>query len=66
MYSLAAEETAKHRAKFGWPPVSDVAAVTSQDAKPVETCWGAPKFPNRSKPGRSPPYSEACGGDIAA
>ena len=28
VYSLPAEVTAKHRAKFGWPPVSDVAAVT--------------------------------------
>jgi len=27
-YSVPAQETAKHRAKFGWPPVSDVAAVT--------------------------------------
>ena len=26
--SVPAHETAKHRAKFGWPPVSDVAAVT--------------------------------------
>jgi len=23
------QETAKHRAKFGWPPVSDIAAVTN-------------------------------------
>jgi len=28
IYSVPAQETAKHRAKFGWPPVSDVAAVT--------------------------------------
>jgi len=28
VYNVAARETAKHRAKFGWPPVSDVAAVT--------------------------------------
>jgi len=27
MYSVKAQETAKDRAKFGWPPVSDVAAV---------------------------------------
>ena len=27
-FSVAAQETAKHRAKFRWPPVSDVAAVT--------------------------------------
>ena len=24
VYSVSAQETAKHRAKFGWPPVSDV------------------------------------------
>ena len=28
IYSVAAQETAKHRAKFGWLPLSDVAAVT--------------------------------------
>jgi len=28
MYIVPAQETAKHRAKFGWRPVSDVAAVT--------------------------------------
>jgi len=27
-YSVPAGETAKHRAKFGWPPVSDVTAAT--------------------------------------
>jgi len=27
-YSVPAQETAKHRAKFGWLPLSDVAAVT--------------------------------------
>jgi len=28
IYSVPAQETAKHRAMFGWPPVSDFAAVT--------------------------------------
>jgi len=28
IYSVAAQETAKHHATFGWPPVRDVAAVT--------------------------------------
>ena len=28
VYSVPAQETAKYRAKFDWPPVSDVAAVT--------------------------------------
>jgi len=27
IYSVAAQETAKHGTKFGWPPVNDVAAV---------------------------------------
>jgi len=27
IYSVPAQETTKDRAKFGWPPVSDVAAV---------------------------------------
>ena len=29
-YHIIAQETAKHRAKFGWPSVSDVAAVTKE------------------------------------
>jgi len=29
MYGVPAQETAKHRAKFGWSPVSDVAAVAN-------------------------------------
>jgi len=28
IYTVRAQETAKHCAKFGWPPVSDIAAVT--------------------------------------
>jgi len=28
VYSVPAQEMAKHRAKFGWPPVNDVTAVT--------------------------------------
>ena len=60
-YSVPAHETAKYRAKFGWPPLSDVAVVT----KPrLETCsWnllGCPKLANRCQPlvGRSSPYCE--------
>jgi len=29
-YSVPAQETVKDRAKFGWPPVSDVAAVKTR------------------------------------
>jgi len=28
IYSVSGQETAIHRTKFGWPAVSDVAAVT--------------------------------------
>jgi len=42
IYSVAAYETVKHRTKFGWPPVNDVAAVMKAYAKLVEICWGAP------------------------
>jgi len=28
IHSVPAQETAKHRAKFGWPPMSDIAVVT--------------------------------------
>ena len=28
VYNVPAQERAKHRAKFGWPAVSDIAAVT--------------------------------------
>jgi len=58
IYSVLAQETAKHRVKFGWPPVNDVAAVTKPRR---ETSWnllGCPKLANRSQPlvGRSSSY----------
>ena len=40
--SVPAQETAKHRAKFGWPPLSDIAAVMKPRHEPFEICWGAP------------------------
>jgi len=36
IYNVAAQETAKRRAKFGWPPVSDVAAVTKTRRNPLK------------------------------
>ena len=42
IYDVPAEQSAKGRAKFGWPTVSDVGAQRSEDAKPVEICCGAP------------------------
>jgi len=52
--SLPAQETAKHRAKFGWFPLSDVEAKTRNPLKFV----GCPKPASRSQPlvGRSSPY----------
>ena len=44
LYSVPTQKMAKHRGKFGWPPVSDVVAVTKTRretrTKPVEVCWG--------------------------
>jgi len=50
IYSVPAQETAKHPAKFGWPPVSDVGAVTKPRRKTVWNLLGCPKLPNRSQP----------------
>jgi len=44
MYNVPAQEMAKHPAKFYWPPLSEVSAVTKPRHK---TCWnllGRPKF----------------------
>jgi len=55
--SVPCQETAKHRATFGWPPLSDVAAVMKARR---ETRWNlllCPKLANRFQPfvGRSSP-----------
>jgi len=60
IYSVPAQEMAKHHVKFGWLPFRNIGAVT----KPRhETRWnllGCPKLQNRSQPlvGRSSPYCE--------
>ena len=60
IYSVPVQEMGKQCAKFGWPSLRDVGAVT----KPrCETHWnmlGYPKLTNRSQPlvDRSSPYSE--------
>jgi len=58
IYSVAAQETAKHRAMFGWPSVNDVPAVTKPRCETRRILLGCPKLPNRSQPlvGRSSPY----------
>ena len=60
IYSVPAQEMGKHRAKFGWPTVSDVGAVITPRR---DTRWdlpGCPKLTNRYQPlvGRSSPYYE--------
>ena len=60
-YNLAtSQETAKHRVKFGWRPVSDVAAVKKTRRETRWNLLGCPKLPNRSQPlvGRGSPYCE--------
>ena len=44
VHSVPVQKTAKHRAKFGWPPLSDVGAVTKPRR---ETRWNlsAPNSP---------------------
>ena len=54
IYSVAAQKTAKHRAKFGWPTLNDVAPLTKP--RPAEICWGAPN---------SEPFSAASGPKLA-
>ena len=60
MYSVPAQKTTKHRAKFSWPPVSDVAAVTKPRREIGENLLGYPKLVNPSQllVGRSTPYCE--------
>jgi len=60
IFSVAAQETAKHRAKFCWPPMSDVAAATKPRRESRWNLLGCPKLPNRSQPlvDRSSPYCE--------
>jgi len=67
VYNVPAQETAKHRAKFGWSPVSDVAAVTKASRETRWNLLGCPKLPNRSHPlvSRSSPHIVRTCGDIA-
>jgi len=51
IYSVPAQETAEHRAKLGWPPVSDViAAVTKPRRETRLNLQGCPKPTNISQP----------------
>ena len=50
IHSVPVQETAKHRAKFGWLPVNDVAAVTKPRRETRWNLLGCPKLANRSQP----------------
>jgi len=60
IYSLPAQETAKHRAKFGWLPLNDVGAVVKPRRETCRNLLRCPKPANRSQPlvGRSSPHCE--------
>ena len=59
-YSVPEHETAKHRAMFGWPLMSDDGAVTKLRRETHWNLLGCPKLVNRSQPlvGQSSPYCE--------
>jgi len=59
-YSVRAQETTKHRAKFGWPLLCHVGAVTLPRRETRWNLLGCPKLPNISQPlvGRRSPYCE--------
>jgi len=44
VHNVPAQETAKHSAKFGWPPVSDVDGCSNEARR--ETCWNSLGCPN--------------------
>ena len=58
IYSVPAQETAKHRAQFGWPLVNDVTALMNSRRETRCNLLGCPKLLNQSQPlmGRSSPY----------
>jgi len=58
--SVPAQKTAKHPAKFCWPPISDVGAVTKPRRETGWNLLGCPKLPNPSQAlvGQSSPYCE--------
>ena len=58
IYSVPAQETAKHRAKFAWPLLSDIAAVTKARCETHLNLLGCRKLtkPSQQLVGRSSPY----------
>jgi len=60
IFGVAAQETVKHRAKFCWSPMSDVAAATKPRRESRWNLLGCRKLPNRSQPlvDQNTPYCE--------
>jgi len=50
IYTVPAQETAKHCATSGWPPLSDVGAVTKPTRETRSYLLGYPKLVNRYQP----------------
>jgi len=50
VYSVPAQETAKHRAKFRGPLLSDIGAVTKQRCETRWNLLGSPKLAKQSQP----------------
>jgi len=50
IYSVPGQVTAKHRAKFGWLPLSDVATVTNPRREPRWKLLECPKLRKGSQP----------------
>jgi len=67
IYSVPEQETAKHCAKFAWPPLSDVAAVTKPTSETRWNLLGCPILANRSQPLMVELHHivRTCGWDIA-
>jgi len=64
IYSVPAQETAKHHAKFGWLLLSDVVVITKPRRKTHWNSLGCPKQPNRPQP-LVDHIVRTCGEDIA-
>jgi len=50
IYSIPVQETAEHRATFGWPPLSDIGTVTKPRRETRWNLLGCGKVANRSQP----------------
>jgi len=61
IYSVPAHEMAKHRANFGWPPVSDVAAVTKARCEKNQLKFaGVPQTPEPISAVSGPKFAIYC------